>query len=151
MSTRETSLTFPSRSSVAPNARAARMGPTVCELEGPIPILNNSKKLVFTSHPRGAIHALRFSHYDAKNAKSLEPVRRPTVCVYTSCRRKSCCHFEIFGPDTFELFRIRVQGLVGAYNEHRHEQGRFVSLYHDASLRRLQQVFDFRADRRRQP
>ena len=27
---------------------AARMGPTVCELEGPMPILKSSKRLVFT-------------------------------------------------------------------------------------------------------
>src|ERR1035438_3263822 len=32
----------------AANNRAARMGPTVCELDGPIPILNNSKMLVFS-------------------------------------------------------------------------------------------------------
>src|SRR5699024_4318147 len=32
------------------NRRAARIGPTVCELDGPIPILNNSKTL--TAMPR---------------------------------------------------------------------------------------------------
>jgi len=34
--------------SAAAKSRAARMGPTVCELEGPMPILKISKMLVFT-------------------------------------------------------------------------------------------------------
>ena len=32
--------------------RAARIGPTVCELEGPMPILKSSKRLVFTGNSR---------------------------------------------------------------------------------------------------
>ena len=35
----------------SPNRRAARIGPTVCELDGPIPILKISKMLVFNFLP----------------------------------------------------------------------------------------------------
>jgi len=32
------------------NFLEALMGPTVCELEGPIPILNNLKRLIYINH-----------------------------------------------------------------------------------------------------
>ena len=41
--TRATARMCPSRASRCTNRRAARMGPTVCELDGPMPILKRSK------------------------------------------------------------------------------------------------------------
>jgi hypothetical protein len=40
--------------------RAARMGPTVWELEGPMPILKSSKRLVFTIMIVGVAWVLLF-------------------------------------------------------------------------------------------
>ena len=51
-STRAAFSSKPSERSPATNAAAALIGPTVCELEGPIPILNISNKLVFTVVPQ---------------------------------------------------------------------------------------------------
>ena len=36
--------------------RAARIGPTVCELDGPMPILNRSKTLIATPYSVGRDH-----------------------------------------------------------------------------------------------
>src|SRR5215813_5174348 len=44
-----TRSTTPSSASEAANMPAARIGPTVCELDGPMPILNRSKALMVTS------------------------------------------------------------------------------------------------------
>jgi hypothetical protein len=38
----------PSSASPATNVRAARIGPTVCELDGPMPMLNKSNTLMVT-------------------------------------------------------------------------------------------------------
>jgi hypothetical protein len=41
--------TTPSAASEAANMPAARIGPTVCELDGPMPTLKSSKALIVTS------------------------------------------------------------------------------------------------------
>jgi hypothetical protein len=50
------------------NSAAARMGPTVCELEGPIPILNKSKTLIATIN---LLHAFQLCghHRDLRRAQ----------------------------------------------------------------------------------
>src|SRR6476646_1884138 len=49
MRTGRTRSGSPSRCSAAANIRAARIGPTVCELDGPMPILKRSKTLIAMS------------------------------------------------------------------------------------------------------
>ncbi len=44
-----TRSTTPTAASEAANMPAARIGPTVCELDGPMPILKSSKALIVTS------------------------------------------------------------------------------------------------------
>jgi hypothetical protein len=44
-----TRSTTPSSASEAANMPAARIGPTVCELDGPMPTLKRSKALIVTS------------------------------------------------------------------------------------------------------
>ena len=46
------SLSSPSAFSPPTNVRAARIGPTVCELDGPIPTLKRSKTLIMAALPR---------------------------------------------------------------------------------------------------
>src|ERR1700753_274264 len=53
--TRETRISEPSLRKRAVNWRAARIGPTVWELEGPMPILKRSKMLVFIWRLLGAL------------------------------------------------------------------------------------------------
>ncbi|MDT4858562.1 hypothetical protein FQZ97_930370 [compost metagenome] len=57
-STRRTCASRPRSRSAVANSAAARMGPTVCELEGPIPILNRSNTLMAMPVPRRRMGAL---------------------------------------------------------------------------------------------
>jgi hypothetical protein len=77
-----------------PETPAASIGPMVCELDGPIPILKISKRLVFTA--RAILANQIASHKMVRKAAGMDiplyMLRMPTTPLY---RRQSSCLFGL--------------------------------------------------------
>ena len=78
---------------------AARIGPTVCELDGPIPILNRSKALIVMPEllPLQACHGLRRRHA-MRVGQSVQPVSRYGAPVPVPCRVVRRPQWTVAGP-----------------------------------------------------
>ncbi|GAA4609067.1 hypothetical protein GCM10023107_89790 [Actinoplanes octamycinicus] len=69
------------------NIRAARIGPTVCELDGPIPIENRSKTETAMTPPIGAQPG-ELRHHDASPATSASYSASESVTGVPLTRRR---------------------------------------------------------------